>query len=161
MQPTGTTDLPDDLPRDYRLREGLGFQLSRVARQLQERLDSGLAEAGLTRLKWCVLEGIALEGRRAPSDLAAHIGVTRPVVSRLLSDLGAEGLIARGIDSADARGRALSVTAAGIDRLRRAWPAVRDHQRRVEARLSPEDHAALRTLLARLAGDDSPRLTGL
>ncbi|WP_342078649.1 MarR family winged helix-turn-helix transcriptional regulator [Yoonia sp. SS1-5] len=151
----------DDMPKDYQLRERLGFRMSRISKLMQARLESGLAEHGLTRLKWCVLSGVAFEGHTAPSDLADHIGVTRPVVSRLLKVMIDDGLIARKLSTHDGRGREIDVTPLGMEKLRKCWPMVERNQTHFLDKLSDDERRQLDQILDVLGAGESDRLDTL
>lgn len=146
---------PKDMPQDYRLRERLGFRLSRLSRIMQEQLESGLAQHDLTRLKWCVLSGVALEGHTAPSELADHIGVTRPVISRLLKGMIADGLIARSLRDEDGRGREIHVTALGQQKIEACRPIVDHNQAHFVDKLTRTQREQLDQVIeALIAGED-------
>ena len=80
------SDILEPLQRieGYVLRDQLGFKLSRAARVAQRRLEADLAQEGMTRLTWCVLSSVGLEGITTPSGVADNLGVARPVLSRLI-----------------------------------------------------------------------------
>ncbi len=85
------------------------------------------------------------------SDLADRLLLSRSGVTRLVDRLVAEGLVERVSCDTDRRGLWAALTDAGLERLRSAAPT---HLRGVGAhfldRLSPDDLAALRGILARL-----------
>ena len=56
------------------------------------------------------------------SDLASACAVSLSGMSRIVSRLEAQGLMARERSSCDGRGLNAVLTDAGLDRLRRAWP---------------------------------------
>lgn len=135
------------MPRDYQLQDRLGFKLSRLSRIMQMRLETGLTKHGLTRMKWCVLSGVALEGHDSPSDLADHIGITRPATSRLLKQMIQEGLIERNLTEDDGRSRKINVTALGEEKLNTCWPMVEANQRHFLDKLGDDDRNTLNQLL--------------
>ena len=140
-------DLP---PQDYQLHKRLGFKLSRLSRVMQSRLEAQLAHHGLTRLTWCVLVSVAHEARTTPSDLADHIGITRPAMSRLIRGLIAEGLIERGVAKADGRSREISLTQKGQGVLAACWPMVEENQQHFASKLSQSQRDALNVALDQL-----------
>ncbi len=146
---------------DYVLRRQIGFKLSRAARIMQQRLEAALGAYGLTRLSWCVLSGVGLEGLRTPSDIAGNIGVKRPTVSRVLKALAAEGLIRRQSSTQDGRGREVTLTEAGRHRMEMCRPLVAANARHFEGKLSAEQIAALRDLLDRIAEGEDADLDGI
>ncbi|MEO9819259.1 MAG: MarR family transcriptional regulator [Paracoccaceae bacterium] len=149
--------MPDSLEL-YRLRERLGFRLSRVARTMQEGLDAQLEAYGLSRLTWCVLSGVGLEGQQSPSDLADHIGVTRPVISRALKTMVDAGLIARTLSDQDGRAREIAVTPAGADLLDACRPLVDLNQKHFLDKLTMQQRSQLSDILETLMDGETGRL---
>ena len=80
-------------PASYRLHDRLGFRVSRLAAVMRASLDAELSQLGLTRLEWCVLASIALEGITAPSGIAENIGITRPTASRTFKQMRDKGCL--------------------------------------------------------------------
>ena len=142
----------------YRLRERLGYRLSRASRTLQERLETQLNALGLSRLTWCVLSGVGLEGQATPSELADHIGVTRPVISRALKSMVEAGLIARTLSDKDGRGRNIAVTPAGMDLLDVCRPIVERHQSYFMDKLTAQQKSQLSDILDALMDGEDGRL---
>ena len=136
----------------------MGLRLSRAARLMQHGLELKLAEQGLTRLKWCVLSGVALEGHSAPSDLADNIGVARPVVSRLLKTMVSEGLVARVLDDDDGRGRWITVTKLGREKVDACWPIVEANQTYFMEKLDATQRRQLDVILTALMADEDKAL---
>lgn len=136
------------MPKDYHLHERLGFKLSRLSRLMQSRLETGLAEHGLTRLKWCVLAGVGMEGHSAPSDLADHLGITRPAISRLLKAMIKDGLIERSLVEEDGRSRQISITEFGQQKLQACWPMVDANQDHFLQKLSAQQRQDLNQTLS-------------
>lgn len=132
-----------NMTKDYRLQERLGFRLSRLSKMMQTRLEILLRDFRLTRLEWCVLSGVALEGHDSPSDLADHVGITRPAVSRLLKGLIARNLIERALTDTDGRSRKITVTAQGEQTLNQCLPLVKSNQEYFTNKLSEAQTAAL------------------
>lgn len=124
---------------NYRLHSRLGYRLSRLSRMMQAQLESDLAPHGMTRLKWCALSGVALEGLASPSDLAKHIGITRPATSRLLKAMEKERLIARALAPEDGRTREIQVTDLGHEKVAVCWPLVDRNDRHFVSKLAAED----------------------
>ena len=144
-----------DMPKDYQLQERLGYKLSRLSRMMQGRLEAGLARHDLTRLKWCVLSGVGIEGHDAPSDLADHIGITRPAISRLLKDMIKDGLLERQLVEADGRSRKISVTPLGQEKLRACWPMVESNQDHFIRKLTSDQRTMLNDALRCLIAGES------
>ena len=152
--PLSTTTLPSD----YRLHSRLGYRLSRMSRIMQTRLENALAPHGMNRLKWCVLSGVALEGLSSPSDLATHIGITRPATSRLLKVLEQERLIARALAEEDGRARAIRVTDLGHQKVAACRSLVDQNNLHFISKLGSADLAQLLLALDVLARDEVAEL---
>lgn len=114
-----------DVP-PYRLHNRLGYRLSRLSKITQERLEVELEVHGMTRMKWCVMSSIEWEQISTPSELATHIGVNRPAVSRVLVQLRQENLIAQSFSESDGRSRQIKLTEQGVEKLLICRPLV-DH----------------------------------
>lgn len=137
----------ETMPKDYHLQDRLGFKLSRLSRLMQVRLDTELARHDLSRLKWCVLSGVELERHDSPSELANHIGITRPAVSRLLKAMIGDGLIERSLTEEDGRSRKINVTALGRQKVAACWPFVEQNQQYFLNKLTSEQRDALNQAL--------------
>lgn len=148
-------------PANYRLRERLGFRMSRLAKTMQWRLEQDLSRFGMTRLKWCVLSAVALEGVTAPSDLAYHIGIARPAISRLLKAMENEGLIARDIATDDGRSHQISVTPEGMKQIDVCWPHVQENHNHFMSKLTQDQNRILFAALDALARGESAMLDDL
>lgn len=113
----------------------------------------------LTFVEHSLLDVIATEPGRRAIDLAAEFSLNRSTVSRQLAHLAELGLIQGDDDPEPRRGRALSVTAAGLSLLARSTEANREA---LAARLEgwgTADVAALAESLGRLNSayrDDEP-----
>lgn len=134
----------------YHLHQRLGYRLSRLSKLMQTRLEAGLAEHGLTRLKWCILSGVGLEGIATPSELADHIGITRPAASRLLMQMRKNDLIGQSLDDVDGRSRQIELTPLGQETLKRCLPLVEDNQRHFTDKLGVQEIEAFGRVLDRL-----------
>lgn len=131
------------MAKDYHLQERLGYRLSRLSKLMQTRLETLLRPYELTRLEWCVLSGVAIEGHDSPSDLANHVGITRPAVSRLLKGLIARNLIERALTETDGRSRKITVTSQGEKTLNQCLPLVKSNQEHFTNKLSTAQTTAL------------------
>jgi hypothetical protein len=64
----------DGMRAKFGLHESLGFQITRTARTIERRVESGLKDYGLTRVGWCILLAVEEEGLKNPSEIAAVRG---------------------------------------------------------------------------------------
>ncbi len=145
----------------YRLHQSLGYQLSLTARVMERGFEESLREIGLSRISWCVLLAVGVEGLSKPSEIADFIGIDRTATSRALRSMEAEGMIARCCGKRDRRTKRVSLTARGCELLETAEPMARRNAARFAQKLTPEERALLTGLLKRLReGEDTP-LPGL
>jgi DNA-binding MarR family transcriptional regulator len=95
--------------------------LARRARDVADDLHPGLSVVDYTLLTQIDVT----PGTRA-ADLAAHFCLDKSTLSRQLDQLVSAGLLAREVEQPGRRGYALTLTAAGRQRLDAAGHAVRD-----------------------------------
>jgi DNA-binding MarR family transcriptional regulator len=102
------------------------FNTRKAARAVTRAFDTALAPCGLESTQFTVLAALA-GGRHGISSLAQHLVMDRSTVTRNIQPLVRRGLIAvrRG---RDARRRDISLTAAGLRKLKAAVPAWRKIQ---------------------------------
>lgn len=148
-------------PATYAVRQQLGFKLSRSARLMQQRLEAALSTQGQTRLTWCVLSSIGLERICTPSGIADNLGVTRPMLSRLIKSMSDDGLITVTLDPDDGRNRQLHLTDKGHKTLAACQPLVRANNRHFAAKLTPEQMGSLHDILDLLTDGETPYLDTL
>jgi DNA-binding MarR family transcriptional regulator len=150
-----TDDVPmtDPISRhDSRLATWAAFLRAHahVVGELERELQ---AEQRMALTDYDVLVQLAAadDRRLRMSDLADRLLLSRSGVTRLVDRLVAEGMVERVSCDTDRRGLWAALTDAGLERLRSAAPT---HLRGVGAhfldRLSPDDLASLRGILARL-----------
>jgi len=96
---------------------------------------------------------VALAGGEPPTQLALakEVSLDRTVMTYLLDDLEAEGLIERLADPSDRRVRRIAATAKGRARLTELGERLDDAERQCLAGLDEGDQAILRRLVNRLA----------
>lgn len=147
-----------DKLEDYRLQERLGYQVARLNRLIDNKLEAGLAVHGVTRLQWFVMTGVEIENRRSPSELAEFAGVSRPSISRTLKSMEKAGYVERNLIGGDGRTRAISLTDAGREKLTICWDIVRENEKRLVRKLSPQQFEALADSVAALMSGETAEL---
>ena len=145
----------------YQLRDGLGYRVSRLARVMERDFERRLAGLGITRLMWCVLPSVGLEGISRPSAIAEHIGVDRTALSRVLRDLEAKGLISRSRDDCDGRSTQVALTEAGQACLARALPQSMGTTSHFSGKLSAKETEVFRSLIDKLLAGEEGALPGI
>jgi DNA-binding MarR family transcriptional regulator len=144
----------DGMRAKFGLHNSLGFSITRTARTIERRVDSGLRDYGLTRVGWCILLALEEEGLKNPSEIAQFVGIDRTATSRALRQLEDDGLIAREMGREDRRTTTVSLTEEGLTRLVAARPLCRENMDHFNAKLSNEEALELRRLLAVLDSEE-------
>jgi len=96
---------------------------------------------------------VALAGGEPPTQLALakEVSLDRTVMTYLLDDLEAHGLVSRSPDPRDRRARLVLITDVGRSRLQRVRQSLAAAEARLLADLDGQDAGKLRSLLARVA----------
>jgi DNA-binding MarR family transcriptional regulator len=137
-----------------RVEADLGWALGRVARaHLRTAQDVVSGLPGGPR-GYQVLAGLAGGPPRTQLALARTLGVDRTVMTYLIDELQAAGLVERRPDPADRRARRVVLTEACGARLCDLERRLRDAEQHVLAPLTPEEQDVLRALLQRVAEVD-------
>lgn len=105
---------------------GVIGRVSRLSRQLEQRLDPVFARHGLEQGLFDVLATLRRSGepyRMRPADLAASVMLTSSGITKRLDRLEASGLVVRHPDPQDRRGLLIELTPAGSSSTR-PWPTM-------------------------------------
>ncbi|MDA8194236.1 MAG: MarR family transcriptional regulator [Thermaerobacter sp.] len=133
-------------------REELAVELQKVIRQIQMGFRSqrpgGLIRPGEMRALWV----IAHHGPLEKSELAAALGITKPLVTSLVRRLEELALITQTIPESDRRRRILFLSARGQEALDEVKNLRRERMREVFARLTADEQDQLYALLVKLRG---------
>ncbi|HWC78773.1 MAG TPA: MarR family transcriptional regulator [Pseudonocardiaceae bacterium] len=116
----------------------LGFALKRLQQGLRSRMDSALAEHGLTTPQYAVLALLAEHPGISNAELARRSFVAAPTMLRILDTLDHAGLIARAAPAPDQRTRGTVLTAGGRKRLTAATPDVQGFEDLLVTKAAPE-----------------------
>jgi len=138
----------DGIRSKFGLHSSLSFQITRTARIVERRVESGLREYGLTRVGWCILLAVEEEGLKNPSEIAQFVGIDRTATSRALRQLEDEGLIAREMGREDRRTTTVTLTEEGQARLVAARPVCLENMDHFNAKLSAGEALELKRLLS-------------
>ena len=140
----------------FGLHDSMSHHITRTARLVDRRVDSGLRVLGLTRIGWCILLAVEEEGLKNPSEIAQFVGIDRTATSRALRQLESEGLIDREMGREDRRTTEVTLTDEGHRRLAEARPLCLENMDHFNAKLTVAEARELRRLLSVLAsGEDS------
>ena len=122
------------------------LRLRQLTRRVTQHYDGPMAAAGLKTTQYSLLATLLRLGPARPSDLAAALKMDPSTLTRNLKPLVAAGWVEMAA-GADARSRAVSVTAAGrakYTEARRHWKAA---QRSLEQTLGEQRVRALHALI--------------
>lgn len=145
----------------YTLHNRIGFKVTHLARIMESRLEEQLSRHGVTRLQWCVLRGVGLEGVSSPSQLADYICIARPAVSRLLKSMEEQGLVKRnGLDD-DKRFTEVALTELGESKLAACHVLVRELNQHFSGKLDDNTYELFMAVIDRLTEGEDVQLTRL
>lgn len=131
--------------------EELGWSLGVLLRHYQDEVGQVLADVPHGHRGFQVLASVVHGDQRSQLALAGHLGIDRTVMTYVVDDLVAAGLVERQVDPADRRQRRLVATGTGRRRLAQLERDVRAAEDRALSSLASEDRATLRHLLAAAA----------
>jgi len=133
--------------------------IRQAARRVTRLYDQALAPCGLRITQYPILFWLATSGPMTMSVLADRMVMDRATLGHNLRPLEAQGLVTMAAGE-DRRSRVVSLTDAGRQKLGEARPAWREAQLTFEAAFGPEDSAALRATMVRLARLDFSATAG-
>ena len=127
--------------------DSVGRALARAAMAHRGRAAELLAEIGLHPGQEFLLAALGDHGSCAVGELADHLGVEQPTVTKMLRRLEPTGVVERSQDPDDGRRTLVSLTDEGWTRLAAAQERWDRLDRITTARLDDADEAALVRLL--------------
>lgn len=127
------------------------FAIRRAARHLTQAYDSHLAPTGLRTTQYSLLNTLSAAGSGSLLAVARRMGLDRTTLGRNLLPLERDGLVSIAVDPHDRRGRLLTITPAGEERLAQARSCWASAQAAFEARYGAAEthrlHATLDTVV--------------
>ncbi len=132
---------------------GLLTLLIKSGRFAESRLDQALDSAGLTFVKWRMLD--ALVNAKSPislGKLAGHLSCVKSNVTQLTDRLEAEGTVRRVSDPDDRRSRLMELTDSGRSMHKAGLEALESITRELFAGSNEEQRNSLKRLLAMVSG---------
>jgi DNA-binding MarR family transcriptional regulator len=132
---------------------GVVGRISRLARELEQRLERVYREQGLEAGWYDVLATLRRTGppyRLRPSEFTSALMLTSSGTTKRLDRLEQAGLIARAPDPQDRRGILIGLTAAGRRLVDSATAAHLDNERRLLSALTDAEQRRLADLLRKL-----------
>jgi DNA-binding MarR family transcriptional regulator len=133
------------------MHEDLGWALATALRAYGRSAETALAGLPGGPRGYRLLCAVARDCPRSQLALAQHTGLDRTVVTYLVDDLSAQGLVERQPDPVDRRTRRVVATGRGLERLADLDARLAQVEDHLLAPLAPEDRPALRALLQQLA----------
>lgn len=146
----------DACPTDGTL--GLLTLLIRSGRFAESKLDQSLQSAGLTFVKWRMLD--ALVNAKAPvslGKLAEHLNCVKSNVTQLTDRLESEGIVRRVTDPEDRRSTLMELTEAGKSMHGDGREALESTTKELFASSDESERDTLRKLLGVLSGEKARR----
>ena len=124
------------------------FSLLQAAHALEERLESALADVGLSLAKYGVVSQLARAGEPlALSELAMRQSCVRSNMTQLIDRLEADGLVRRVDDPSDRRSVRAAITRLGEERAAAGARLIRKAEDDFAASIPERDRAALARVL--------------
>lgn len=143
-----TADADDTRPvTDDSLRAFAGYTMKRAMAAIQADVNAALAPFGLRMVTFSALSVIAENPGLRQAQLADALAIERPNLVALVDELEAAGLVSRDRVATDRRAYALTPTRRGRETLGKATAAVRAHDARMTAGLSPAERRRLVDML--------------
>lgn len=128
------------------------FAVLHAAGALESRVESQLAEVGLSLPKLAALHQLSQAGDSLPlGQLAERLACVKSNVTQLVDRLEADGLVVRAADPNDRRSRLAVITENGKTAYARGIQIQQQAERDIFGALTKEESAALHALLAKLA----------
>jgi DNA-binding MarR family transcriptional regulator len=139
---------------------GVVGRISRLARELEQRLEPVYREHGLETGWYDVLATLRRAGppyRLRPTEFTSALMLTSSGTTKRLDRLEAAGLIARAPDPEDRRGTLITLTPAGHELIDATTEAHLENERRLLDALGEADQRRLADLLRKLQLGLPPR----
>jgi len=128
----------------------LGYHLRRAQVRLFQHFRQQLGHLGITPGQAGMLMVIRHNPGISQTALARSFGIERATLGAVVDYLEQQGWVARAAHASDKRVKALYLTPAGERFLDALLPAIEQHERTIQARLSPAEAQSRRRLLRKL-----------
>jgi DNA-binding MarR family transcriptional regulator len=136
--------------KDFHLHNSYAFWISRLAHQMQERLNQQLKVHGLTWQQWAALNVMHHGLAKTPAQVAEQIGADRSTVTRMLDRLETQSLVAREHDGLDRRVVKLHLTPQAQQLIKSLNRLAEAHQAEFLAELPSTEYRGLRGSLVKM-----------
>lgn len=132
------------------LEQYLGHLLDLANRRVVADLQRVLADAGVQRDEWRVLEVLSDEQGRSMGELAQVVAMNHPTLTKLIDRMVGKGWVQRNIDEGDSRRVLVYATDMGLRMAVRLQRPLAEHQRSLTSVLGARRTRELRDLLTTL-----------
>jgi DNA-binding MarR family transcriptional regulator len=130
----------------------LGYLLGQANHALYKNFDSHVRAAGLSSIEWRVLATLHDGPPLTVSQLAHEVLAKQPTVTKLVQRMADQGWVMLLADPADQRRTLVSASVAGKRLVKPLLEKARAHESQMLRTLAVSEQAALKKLLAKLAG---------
>lgn len=130
----------------------MGYLLGHATHALYRDFDAHVRAAGLSPIEWRVLSTLQDGAALTVSQLAQEVLAKQPTVTKLVQRMGEQGWVTLQADPADQRCTMVRATGAGRRLVRPLVERARAHEADMLRTLAAPEKAALKRLLAKLAG---------
>jgi DNA-binding MarR family transcriptional regulator len=130
----------------------LGYLLGQANHALYKDFDAHVRAAGLSSIEWRVLATLHDSPPLTVSQLAHEVLSKQPTVTKLVQRMGDQGWVSLLADPADQRRTMVTASAAGKKLVRPLLEKARAQESELLRSLALSEQAALKKLLAKLAG---------
>ena len=128
----------------------LASLLARVAHRLNRETEAILGGSGLSLEQWRVLDLLADRDGHPMSEIAAHVMVPPPTLTKIVDRLVDNALVHRRVDETDRRRVLVLATDRGLDLYEQLTPAVTRVELDLTAELGQQATTQLVQLLSRI-----------
>lgn len=140
------------MPHDRFVDGYLGYLLGQANHALYKDFDSHVRAAGLSSIEWRVLATLHDGPPLTVSQLAHEVLAKQPTVTKLVQRMADQGWVMLLADPADQRRTLVSASVAGKRLVKPLLEKARAHESQMLRTLAVSEQAALKKLLAKLAG---------
>lgn len=131
----------------------LAFAVAQAHRQLHNDLETEMQKEGMSVEHWRVLETLSDRTGRSMGELAEHVLMNHPALTKLVDRMVASGLVHRVADPTDQRRVLVHMTDRGTAIFTRLKRRADEHNAGVEQAFGASKTAALRALLQDLVAE--------
>jgi DNA-binding MarR family transcriptional regulator len=130
----------------------LGYLLGQANHAVYKDFDAQVRAAGLSSIEWRVLATLHDSEPQTVSQLALEVLSKQPTVTKLVQRMAEQGWVDLLADPADQRRTLVTASSAGRRLVRPLLEKARAHETASLRMLAASEQAALKRLLAKLAG---------